>query len=487
MSSPWSAERRRWLLLSLALLTLPFLLPRFLPLSDLPQHLAQVRLLDELWAQRPATSDLSLLQTRALAANSFVYLPLFILGHLLPPLVAGKLFVWLLVAAIAVALHRLAALRGRDPAHALVASVFIFSAPFYWGFLNFLSGWPLWLWFVARALQAHERAPPSLRQDVADALLIVWLAWAHIFWMVAAAVATLVIELQAPSWQRLLRRSLLFVPVAIAALIWAPRLAHQRAAAGFDLSPYWEQRWLLLGGLHGAIEPAIEGCVALYVLLALWRTWPLRRRALEWPLFCLGALLLAWVILAPSKYMNTLQFNTRFQPPAMMLLLLALPRPAARWPAWLGAAAVAGFLLATTVVWYRFDRVDCSGLEASLRAGEGCRRSLGIDALPRSARFESRPFIHANAYLQTLYGGETNFSFAQLDSSIVVYRQPRQYGWAPGLEWYPNRLRHRDLAFFDCALVGASDDLQASFAHFSGWTSAITAGNFRLYRRPPGP
>jgi hypothetical protein len=136
-------------------------------------------------------------------------------------------------------------------------------------------------WFLTRALQARDRQKPSLRADVADALLILLLAWAHVFWMVAAGVTTALLELEAPSWKRMLRRGLLFVPVVIPSVVWALRLAHERAAAGFDLSAHWLQRWLPLGGLHGAIEPAIEGCVAVYIVLTLFRASPPRLYAID--------------------------------------------------------------------------------------------------------------------------------------------------------------------------------------------------------------
>src|SRR5262245_19959173 len=127
-----------------ACLALPFLVVRFPLITDLPQHVAQIRLLVDT-VGHPDSPD----TVQWFTPYALVYSLLGVAWTTVGPLHAGRVamlaigFLW--VAAI----HLLAASRGRSPAAATLASALFFSHVMYWGFYNFVFTWPLFaLWLL---------------------------------------------------------------------------------------------------------------------------------------------------------------------------------------------------------------------------------------------------------------------------------------------------------------------------------------------------
>lgn len=483
-------RRLELLLLGLAYASLPFLAVTFVPSTDLPQHLAQIRMLDEKWGLSPPTIDLSATDIRLFGANTLVYVPMFVLARVFPLLLAGKLTVALLLLASVAALHALAKVLQRDPLHALVAGMLFFGLPLYWGFLNFLCGLPLFLWLLCYALRSATQVA-AWREGAILASLMLGLFWAHVLWLPAAGLALVVGALVCrPDSKMLLARALSVVPAGVLALGWYPTLAAARAEAGFDtqarylitlmdrLSAEW---WVgtLFGGVEGWLEAAATTALLAYAIAAWWAGRTSRERR-DRGLLCLGLLFIAFALLAPDMYMNTILFGRRFLAVGAILVILALPGTS-RGVAW-GAAAVTGlFSVCTTMAWALYDQDELDGLREALALVDEPKSVLGLNHRPTSDLMRGNPFLQTFAYFQVLHGGEVNFSFAEHASSIVAYKTPRKVNWQGGLEWFPQYVTEADLAAFDCVLVNGTEAQHQRFARYSGLRTPQERGYFRLY------
>jgi len=468
------------------LLAVPFLLVEFPPVADLPQHLGQVRIFPEALAHPDG-----LYRIQWLTPYGLSYVALGAAWAALPPEAAGGAGMILLALLWTAAAHVLAARAGRPIAAAVLASLIFLNHTIYWGFYSFAFGWPVfvgWLLLTTRRLHAPARwTDAPLYLAVAAALYLSHALWfaTGLVWLVLASVV-----LRAPLAPTLARFAGV-APVVVVAAIWYPRLA----AAGFD-SP---TRWFytptsrlsgrvvdeVLGGLRGPAEWALIAVLAAWVAAGLWQHRARLATAVNGPLALAAALLATAVFFLPDQYSNTIFFASRWAPSAAVLLLVAVPPPELRAGLRLtGAALVAlTFVAVTAVSWMQMEAIEYAGLRDALAALPPRARVLGLDYVKESAIVKGRPFLQSFAYAQVYRGADLNFSFAEFAPSPVVFRQPRRPPWTRGLEWYPERAKPRDLAFFDYVLVNADPAQHArTLALGPGLTPATSNGRWRLYR-----
>jgi len=436
---------------------------KFPPSSDLPQHAAQIRLLDELLGLAPCFAkgegDLAI---NKLAPGTLIYGLMWLLARFVPMLALGKITLWLVLLLTIAVLFFVAAARQRPPQQALLACIFIFNAGLYWGFINFLFGFPLFLLFVhfVAELPTHNR---SSGRTLYLSVLLLALYGAHALWFAAGAawlVADSVVQRVRPT-DALVRFAAL-IPSAVLATAWYPTLAADRTEAGFDVAAHWFVNPLarlgprnlvesVLGALRGPIEPAILLLVIVWIVLALWTNRQRLAGAIDFHLASVSGMLWIVALFGPDKYMNTILFAARFAPAAMILLLLALPAPRFRSSvSWLLPCALAVFFFAvTTIAWLVFDKRDLAGLDEALHAINRPARVVALDFVKSSPVLNGRPYLQLGAYAQVLNGSMINFSFAEHGSGIVIYAHPRRITWTIGLEWLAERVRPEDLAQFD--------------------------------------
>ena len=491
--APSSPDRRRLLLAlaCVALVSLPFLAVTFPPIADLPQHVAQVRLLGEALVEGDSPYRI-----QWATPYSLVYLVFGLGWAVAGPLAAGRLGMAAVVALWVAAIHLLAARRRRPASAAALASVLVFNQSLYWGFAPFLLGWPAFvLWFL---LSLRPAAPPGRRGREAALFAggAVLLYLSHALWF-AAGVGWLALE--APAHRRTGRdmatRLAGVAPVAAVAAAWFARLSE----TPFSTPPLWlaplrrlHPEWLAdaaFGGLRGPFETVAFLALLGWLLAAVLGNLGHLRERSDAGLGLLAAAFLAAALLAPDKYTNTIEFNTRWMPTACLALLLAAP------PLRLPAAArrsialvlVASWVAVTAVVWRRVERVEMAGLAPALAALPAAPRVLGLDYLRASRWLHHQPFLQTFAWAQVLHGGTLSFSFADFPSSLVVYSPPRRKPWAEGLEWYPQRLRPTDLRFFDHLLVRAPPSLHQRIAADPRTVAVTRDGDWRLYRVRSGP
>ena len=467
-------------------MALPFLVSRFPPITDLPQHAAQIRLLGEALGE-----NRELYRVQWLTPYGLSYL-LPGMGWLLGgPLAAGRLGFLFAACLWAGALHAAAARSARAPEGAVVASVFVFSHVLYWGFLSFLAGFAafaVWL----RASEASRGKALTVRRGAGLVASGALLYFTHALWFALGCLWLVVDGLRSRLPPRALAaRALCLTPFVALAALWVPGLARR----GFDSAAHWpDSAWerfspegftaAALGGLRGPLEPLALAAVLAWIALGAWQRRGEGRRAWDGRLLVLAALLAAcWAVL-PVKAMNTIYLAERWLPCALAALVLASPAPRlGRVARLVPAMALAAFVAATAVYWIACERTSLAGLDAVLRALPPRPRVLGL-SFAHSPLLRGEPFRQTFAYAQVVRGGELNFSFADFAPELVVYREPRTPPWTSGLEWFPERARTRDAAFFDFVVASGGERDHERLRSGLGLEPVTAAGTWRLYRVP---
>jgi len=486
-----AADRRRDRLLPLAacclLVVVPFLSVQFPPITDLPQHLAQIRLFHETLAD-PGTPYRIQWSTPYLVA----YLPLSVAWWLSPGAGAGRLAMLMVALLWMLAIHGLAFARGRAAAAAVLASVLFFNHATYWGFYSFLIGWPVFvLWFLLttrRATAGGRFAEAGMYLGTAALLYLshaLWLAAGTAWFLLRAAVT------RTPAGTAAFRLAC-FSPVLVMAAVWYPRMS----AAGFTSLTRWQDApsgrlsysWIVdstLGGLHGPLEYAMIALLAGWVALGVYQNRERLSAGVDRDLCLAAGLLFTAALLLPSLHQSTIAFESRWQPLAAVTLVLGAPVPT--WDRTLrtvtALAVVAVFVVVTSLAWVRFERDEWDGLTESLEALPENPRVIGLDYVKTSPIVKGRPFLQGFAYAQVVRGGQVNFSFADLAPMAVVYKVRRaRTPWTRGIEWYVERAKRSDLGYFDHAVVNAEREQHAALASVSELVPVTGEGRWRLYR-----
>jgi hypothetical protein len=468
------------------LAVVPIFLAPFPPATDLPQHVAQVRLFREALANPGGPYTI-----QWLAPNNLIYLFLGAFWTILPVGLVARAALVLIVLLWLAAIHALGAGRNRAAAAAIVASLLVFNQSLNWGFLNFLIGFPVFVLWFGLTTRNTSRTSFKLWGALAGTSLLLY--GSHALWFAAGGAWLVVIGLvkKAPLKTSLWRLAA-FVPCGLIALLWYPHLSASRMTAGFDTAPHWSPLFDRLasfldaafGGIRGPLEPAAFVFVLLWVGLSIWQSRSRFRGLVDLDLLAAALFFLAIVVVSPDKFMNTIFFSWRWFPAAMIFLLLALPAPSFRRlsPKMLALAVAVGFFLMTAVAWQQYGRVDLAGLRESLDRVPMSSRVLGLDLVKESEFVKGRPFLQLFAYAQVFSGAELNFSFAEHYSGLVAYKTKRDIRWTPGLEWYGEKVKRTDFESFDFVLANGEEKDHMTLAAFPELSPVTPSGRWRLYR-----
>jgi hypothetical protein len=478
---------RTFTALGLGLLALvPILATPFPPSTDLPQHIAQVQLLREALA---TPGGRYIIQWAA--PGNLIYGILSALLAVLPPIFVAQAVLALIVLAWTAAIHRLAGARARPIAAAVLASALIFNQSLYWGFINFLTGFPvfvLWFWLTTK-----EDRKSSWQRWLALAGTAFLLYESHALWFAAGCVwLVLAGFIKKTSRKEFLLSLTTLMPSGLAAVLWYPNLSAARAKAGFDVGAHWSPLFDRLasfldaafGGMRGPVETMAFLFIYFWVGVAIWQNRKHLRASSDDRLLAASVAFLTLTLAAPDKYLNTIFFSSRWLPTALIFLLLALPAPRFRRPSpkVLALCITAGFFLATTVAWFRYNVSDLRGFRSSLEQITANSRVLGLDLVRESDIIKGRPFLQLSAFAQVLKSCELNFSFAEHYSSLVAFRGRRRIGWTQGLEWYAQNVKRSDFCFFDFVLVNGDESYHKTLTGFPEISPITESGPWRLYK-----
>jgi hypothetical protein len=486
--SPTASQSSRsdlglWWRIVFGVLSVACVLPLFRaelpPLQDLPQHLAAVRVL----RSHPELGlgqyfDVELFRTQYLT----YYLTVWLLSYPFGILLASKLVIAATLAALPWSLASLLRALGRDPRLAVFAFGLAYNAHLVLGFFNFVAALPLMFYAITRAVD--YRRTPTRREATVVALLLVACFYTHVVPFAFAALGVGLVLLGGglvPS----LRRGFLFVPAALAAIIWL----HGTPAGGATLSA--------AGGGDGDKAPQYASVNAAIKELPMWLTDVLAGTRDEQLLVAWGALLLCAMALGlrrppehahfvpehpsehayrvallaplalvayfvtPVSYDWIWPISARFPLIALLFAVLLLP-PARGFfgSATLAAVGFVAFLGFSDVAraFATFERDEVGAIDEAIAAIPAGERVAGLifDRGSREVKFS--PFIHYAAMYQAAKGGAVMFTFADFPQSPFRFkdanRPPRV---SPRWEWLPEKVDPaRDLAWYRFVLVRGS-------------------------------
>jgi len=171
----WQAHRALVLFAASALATIPVWIATYPPMSDLPQHAAQVTLLRAL--HDPHFAYAGLFHTNWLTPYLSGYLLIYLLSSLVGIVFACKIVIALALAALPLSTALMMRETGVDTYWALLTIPAMYGFSYHWGLLNFIVATPVgmvFLWLMRRYLRA-----PGLKRSLGIALLINVLFFCH--------------------------------------------------------------------------------------------------------------------------------------------------------------------------------------------------------------------------------------------------------------------------------------------------------------------
>jgi hypothetical protein len=458
---------------------------RYLPMTDLPQHAAQISIWKHL--SDPAYGFAGQFELNWFTPYLLGYALARAFAAFLPVATAVKAVVTLAVVATPLAMDRLLARTGADRSLALLGIPLAFGFSFYWGFLNFIVAIPIGIAFVASCHGYARR--PTLRRAIVLALFAIGLYFAHVLVLaVAGAAGALVIAAAAPGPRAAaLRVAPLLAPAPFVAL-WAFRTqASESLVRTPDLWAIGAGRVLelpatLLGYAGDREAGAMAALLAVAVVVIGIRP---RRSLLAW---APAAVALAAFLLGPFRAFGTFYLYQRFAAfTAPLALAATLPGTSARRVR-LGRALllllVVGWMGILTLRFQAFD-ADARRFDTLVAAMVPARRVLALTFEPGSPAVGGFPFLHFAAWYQAEKGGVLGFSFATFFPELARYRAGAEPPMTVGLEWYPELFRWERDGEYDYFVVRAASDLEPRLQRASGGRLALEArdGRWWLYRR----
>jgi hypothetical protein len=461
--------RRSFALVALVsvLATIPVWIPDFPPMTDLPQHAAQIAMLREMGQETFPYRHL--FEINWFTPYLFGYLLVYALTGLVGIVAACKVVVSLAIAGIPIATAALILETDGDPQWALLAVPAMYGFDYQWGFLNFLVAVPLGLLFLA--LVFRVTTAPSRRGWIGIAVAINALFFCHAMIALACgAAAAVIVMLRAGSGRsRLLHLSSLasVIPVMV---VWGSLTSGHPDAQqpiGWDLGwlrttddyyswhASWAQDgfgWGRLAGilprvLGGRPSAAVYGFGALLILLPFLFRAKLRRDASCWAPLAVCAVILFF---APSSTFGAYYIAERFAIFVLPLYALVIEgRTMPKVPATFGMVAMVAVWMTAVVSRTTVYEREADGFTQVLAQMAPGERVMSFPFERDSAAAITPLFLHYPAWYAAVDGGIVDPSLAVHHVELVRYTSDAEIGmrfW--GFEFTPEN--------FDWDYFGAS-------------------------------
>lgn len=459
--------------------------PKYLPLTDLPQHVAQIAIWKHL--DEPAYGFREVFEVQLATPYLLASALARLLAEVFPALVSVKLVLTLAVLGLPLSLWRLLRATGGDPFWALAGFPLAFGYAFLWGFFSYVVAIPLGVAYWAFVTDYQAR--PSRWRAVGLAAFTTLLFGAHLLVFALCGLgAAALLAFSAKDLKTALSR---LAPLAVGPLLavaWASRYRAPDARSSDSLRYGFERLLELPALLLGYPQDALGLLVGalLIVLFAVSGVRFTSRRERWLPL----AIVLVAFFATPHDYANVAFLYPRL---AILIAPAAIvaterTRPPVR-PAVVHTALVATALGWLCLVWsnfWAFDR-DARQFEVVMDAMLPKQRVRSL-IFERGSEYTPGgvPFLHFPVYYQVEKGGTMSFSFATSSLSVVVFRPEKRRVVRASIDWLPSSFDvKREQDDYDYYVVRASADLRSQL--FQGATRRIelTAqrGLWWLYRR----
>ena len=475
---------------SITLIVIAVLIPRLLPCTDYPQHLALADVARRL-------SDPAAPEHFRYSINYFTYNGLFHvlvagLGRVLPIELAGRLVVASSLAMLGAGVLALLRVLRRPAAHAALFVPIIFSFAVGWGFVNYALGTAIAS--IALALVARNLQRPTWQRAFTIAIVGLVCAMTHVMAMLllcllAASIAPETAHRALPDEPlsgRRLGRVVVRSFVALAPLLvgcawciavykvqyaWDPVMYKDPTLEGSS-PPVW-QKLAFFGawgtGVHTDFTDQVllfagVGVAALASVMRLRRTAEPGERA---PYVLPLVLALTAYLVTPMVFIGTHLIFPRLAQAVVLGILLAAPQfPRARAAVftrislWIGL--LAGFNLVAHMIAYAVETDDAARVIDDAPPG---RRATAVVYDSETFSFRNGTLVHLAAYYAAIKHGDWAFAFARYLSVPVRYTAAGAPPW-PKLGWefspWDYNARCKYARTFDLVFVKAPPDMDTS-------------------------
>ncbi|UCH74562.1 MAG: hypothetical protein JSU82_01515 [Rhodospirillales bacterium] len=453
-------------------LTIAALVPLFLvdvvPLANMPNHMARVRILAEI-AQDPVLA-LNYRLNWGLQPNLALDLLLTPLAGVLPPLELGRWFTALTMLVLiggTLALHR--TLHGQIGLWPTALFLFLYNHVLAWGFLNFLLGLGLAMWLFAAWIATEERA--GWRRSAAFGAAGLVMFFAHLMALGIYGLLVAAWELarnrraRTPPRQTVARWTLAglqFVPPAILLLIALP-------PSVADPEWVWGEPIVRLRGIWSPVLThfgTVDLLLAIFVLVAgflvLLRRWARPAAGMGLPLLLLTAAALAAPFWTYGRFGGVWGLDVRLWVALSFVAIAALSFSGPRQAGYVLAAVMIGLFVVriyqVSQDWRQYDRQIAEYRSAAAVITPGARvlqvqaRGLPVAGEPGAFRdlyyhFTSYTVLDRRAFLPTLFTDPAKQpivaapALAEIDTPVgwplrpgelVAWADPAVFDWFDG-------------------------------------------------------
>jgi len=431
-----SNKKTLLLLLSAIACSLPIWSGKYLPLTDLPQHVAQLAILSNF--RTPPFLFNRWFELHLFTPYSLYFIAGRVLTLVFSPMVAVKVLLSINTLLLPVSFHVLLSETKGPRIIALIGFPIIFGANFFWGHLPFLFSVPLVIFFWSLTLNFMEM--PNKKNMLGLGLLSVALFFTHLMaYCYGLAIAGLLTALQSGSIKRKLAFLSVLLPSVGLGLFWLL----SREITPQNISPIsWSIGWYRLFELPQLIigfDRYWQTNVALIFLLIglfsiqkkisrdFWRWVPV-------------TVTLAFCLFGPSSFFQTpLLIAQRFSVfliPASLFIYRDIPKrnEARDWVSRLIiACTTVGLSLSLAQRFIQFN-AEAKDFDVVLNKMKPNRCLLMFDRHIFNASHLFMPTLYFGAYYQIFKGGLFEFTFANFPHQIAGYKNnfdplPIKYGY----------------------------------------------------------
>jgi len=392
----------------------PFWLTRYLPLSDLPQHVAQLSIRQH-WRD-PALHYWDYYRVNWYTNQLFAYELTRAFALVMPLMPAVKCVLSLAVVGTGLVTHQLVRVAGSNRYFSLLSFPIAFGFNMYWGLFNYVVAIPLGLLLIA--VSAQYALTPSRWRALGVFGATYLLFAAHVLILAyTGLISALLIFTRARGWQaKLLGCSALASVLPTVALWWSAIRTYEPSTAATAVATHWgwHRAWEFFSyqmSAGNALSEGIFGLSAFGLPLALGARPA--REPWRWIPFAITVLLFLVVPVAALDIDLLYCRVATFALPTFLFALDMSPEGAVQRARALLTGLVAARLAFVSVQFERFG-AEASSLHEVLSATQPGKRLLYLPSSVLSKVVPHDVYSHFGCYYQIERGGVVDYSFAEL-------------------------------------------------------------------------
>lgn len=490
--------------LLVAATAVPIWSAHYIPIQDMPQHLAAIRVLH---SYRDAAFhfgeyfNVDLWRTQYLG----YYLSVDLLTYVFDLETANRIVMTAAICATPYGMASLLRSLGRDEKYALFVLPLTFNAHLVLGFMNFIAAIPCALFGLSLAVK--QRVSFTRQRAIGLAIVAVVTFYLHVvpFAVLALGAFFISLDVDIPAS---VRRMLAFGPAVLVAVIWSrlsaagqstltAALFHRSDSGPQPVFTDWmdalreaPQLWMT-DMFPGKTDEHVLICWGLALLVALAFATrdteePMLMASLRRRVALLAPICAIAYFVTPISYDWIWPISARFPLLAALFVIPALPSPTTLGKLVLVPALAAMSLVSADVArtsFQTFDRDEVGAFDRALEAIPQGQRVAGLIFSRGSNAIKFSPFIHFVAYYQARKGGAVMFSFADFPQSPFQFkdenRPPRvRARW----EWTPERVDPAvDLSWYNYVLVRGRPGRIASEG--TAYENVFREGEWSVWRK----